>query len=279
MTFLMKPLRPAFLLLVASLVALPSSAAEEKQVLTFGVVPQQAAKKLAKKWGPLFQHISEKTGLTIRFKTAPNIPEFERRLSKGEYDLAYMNPYHYTVFGDQPGYRAFAKQKNKKIKGIMVARKDTPMTTLEELNGSKLAFPAPAAFAASILSRAHLKEIGVDFSPKYVKSHDSVYRAVAKGLFPSGGGVVRTFNNTEPEIRDQLKIFWTSNTFTPHAFAAHPSVDQASVDRIQQALLEMNSDPDAAALIKAISFKGFEAAQHSDWDDVRSLKIDLLDDL
>jgi phosphonate transport system substrate-binding protein len=251
----------------------------EERVLSFGVVPQQAAKKLAKKWGPIFQYLSKKSGVTIRFKTAPNIPEFERRLSQGEYDLAYMNPYHYTVFGDKPGYRAFAKQKNKKIKGIMVTRKDTPLTTLKALEGRKLAFPAPAAFAASILSRAHLKEIGVNFTPKYVKSHDSVYRAVAKGLFPSGGGVMRTFKNSEPEIRAQLKIFWTSNTFTPHAFAAHPDLDQATVEKIQQALLGMNSDPEAAALVKAISFKGFEAATYSDWNDVRELKIELLDDL
>lgn len=253
--------------------------AAEPQVLTFGVVPQQAANKLAKKWGPLFKHLGEKSGYTIRFKTAPNIPEFERRLSRGEYDLAYMNPYHYTVFGDQPGYRAFAKQKDKRIKGIMVARKDTSLEDLRQLNGSKLAFPAPAAFAASILTRAYLKEIGVDFSPKYVKSHDSVYRSVAKGLFPSGGGVVRTFKNAEPEIRDQLKIFWTTQPYTPHAFAAHPTLAPEIVGKIQLAMLEMNGSAEAAPLIQAINFKGFENANHADWDDVRALKIDLLDDL
>jgi phosphonate transport system substrate-binding protein len=274
---MMKPLLKILLpLLLLSSISLAQAS---QQVLTFGVVPQQAAKKLAKKWGPLFLYIGNKSGVEIRFKTAPNIPEFEHRLSNGEYDLAYMNPYHYTVFGDKPGYRAFAKQKDKRITGIMVARKDTEMEDLQALNGSALAFPAPAAFAASILTRAHLKEIGVDFTPKYVKSHDSVYRSVAKGLFPSGGGVVRTFKNTEPEVREQLKIFWTSKPFTPHAFAAHPSLDQATVEKIQQVLLQMNSDPEAAPLLKAISFNGFETATHADWDDVRSLKIDLLDDL
>ena len=118
-----------------------------------------------------------------------------------------------------------------------------------------------------------------DFTPKYVKFHDSVYRSVAKGLFPSGGGVVRTYKNTEPEIREQLKIFWTSQPFTPHAFAAHPKLEQGTVETVQKILLDMNSDPEAAALIKAINFKGFEKATHQDWDDVRSLKIDLLDDL
>ncbi len=269
------------LMLVGALALVGNSVgvAAEGKVITFGVVPQQAAKKLAKKWGPLFQYIGAKAGVEVRFKTAPNIPEFERRLSEGEYDLAYMNPYHYTVFGDKPGYRAFAKQKDKRIKGILVTRKDANLADLHGLDGSNLAFPSPAAFAASILTRAHLKEIGVDFTPRYVKSHDSVYRGVAKGLFPAGGGVVRTFNNTEPEVRDQLQIFWTSNPFTPHAFAAHPELDSELVERIQQALLGMNSDPEAAPLLKAINFKGFEVASHTDWDDVRGLKIDLLDDL
>ena len=241
------------IVLIFLLSAITPAQAEES-ILTFGVVPQQAAKKLAKKWGPILQYVNAKTGLNIRFRTAPNIPEFEKRLSQGEYDLAYMNPYHYTVFGEHPGYQAFSKQKNKRIKGIMVARKDTEAKSLKDFSGNALAFPAPAAFAASILTRSHLKESEIEFTPKYVKSHDSVYRSVAKGIFPSGGGVVRTFNNTDPAIREQLKIFWTSKTYTPHAFAAHPSMNRSTVAKVQQALVGMNQDPEAAALLKSINF-------------------------
>ena len=258
--------------LFASLLSFSSYA---NQTLTFGVVPQQAAHKLAKNWGPIFDYLSQHSGITVRFATAPNIPEFEQRLKQGEYDLAYMNPYHYTVYGDNPGYIAFAKQKDKAITGILVARKDTSMSVLTDLQGN-LAFPAPAAFAASILTRSALNEAGVDYNPNYVKSHDSVYRAVAKGLFPAGGGVVRTFNNTEAEIRDQLKVFWRSEAFTPHAFAAHPRLDIATIESVQAAMMNMNDDPAAQPLLKAINFKGFEAANYSDWDDVRALKIDLL---
>jgi len=41
----------------------------------------------------------------------------------------------------------------------------------------------------------------------------------------------------------------------------------------------MNSEPAATPFLFAINFKGFESASHQDWDDVRALKIDLLDDL
>ena len=252
--------------------------ANSQKELAFGVVPQQAANKLARNWGPVFAHLSAQTGLKIKFATAPNIPEFERRLAAGEYDFAYMNPYHYTVFGDKPGYIALAKQTNKAIMGILVARKDADLKQLGDLSGA-LAFPAPAAFAASILTRSALHAAGVDFSPQYVKSHDSVYRSVAKGFFPAGGGVMRTFNNTDPEIRNQLQIFWRSPKYTPHAIAAHPRLSQTQIEKVQIALLKMAATAQGKELLKAINFKGFEAANYSDWDDVRALRIDLLKDL
>ena len=72
-------------------------------ILRFGVVPQQSATKLAKQWVPLLNYLSEKTGHTIHFATAKDIPTFEQRCANGEYDLAYMNPYHYVVFHESPG--------------------------------------------------------------------------------------------------------------------------------------------------------------------------------
>ena len=81
--------------------------------LSFGIVPQQSAGKLAGLWTPILTYLSRKTGYAIHFKTARDIPTFERRLAAGDYDLAYMNPYHYTVFSRRPGYRVFAAEKGR----------------------------------------------------------------------------------------------------------------------------------------------------------------------
>lgn len=174
--------------------------------LTFAVVPQQSATKLARLWTPILNHLSARTGYRLSFKTAPDIPTFEQRLARGDYDMAYMNPYHYTVFNQSPGYVAFAKEKDKHIRGIIVVRKDSGHKDLVEFAGQTLAFPSPGAFAASILPHAHFKKMSIPFTPNYVMSHDSVYRAVAKGLYPAGGGVIRTFRNMDPAVSDQLRI-------------------------------------------------------------------------
>lgn len=247
--------------------------------LTLGIVPQQSAKKLARLWTPITGYLSEKTGVKITFSTARDIPTFEKRLLAGEYDIAYMNPYHFTVFNQKPGYQALAKQKDKVIKGIVVVAKDSPIQSLQELDGTSLAFPSPAAFAASVLPRAKMTQDGINFSPKYVSSHDSVYLTVSKGLFPAGGGVMRTFNNTEPKVREGLRVLWTTPGYTPHAIATHPDLNEETRLRIQQALLSMNTDPQGQKLLKTINFKGIEAASNADWDDVRALNIKLLQHL
>jgi phosphonate transport system substrate-binding protein len=273
-----------FLLSIILLVAVPSygtatDAAVDRQHFTFGVVPQQSASKLARLWAPVLDYLGRSAGLEIKFSTAPDIPEFERRLAAGDYDFAYMNPYHYTVFSREPGYRAFAKSKGQLLKGILVVRKDSPIQDPRGLSGATLAFPAPAAFAASVLTRAYLKQEGIAFTPRFVSSHDSVYLAVAKGLYPGGGGVIRTIESLEPAVRDQLRILWMTKGYTPHAFAAHPQVPEDNVKRLADAMLTMGQNEEGRALLAPLRVKGFEAAADADWDDVRALGIDLLNDL
>jgi len=251
--------------------AADQAVAADKSIL-FGVVPQQSASRLARVWVPVTQYLSDKLGRSIEFATAKDIPTFESCLAKGAYDIAYMNPYHYVVFHDETGYEAIARQKDRKLKGLLVTRKDRPKADLTQLQGAKIAFPSPAAFGASVIPRAELRKQGIDFTADYVKSHDSVYRAVALGLYDAGGGVRRTWNTLAPDIRDQLEIFYETAPYTPHAIAVTPSLDPALRDAIQAALLALSAaDGD---ILENLGILGFEDGKDSDWDDVRSLHLD-----
>ena len=239
--------------------------------LTFGIVPQQSASQLAEVWVPLMRHLSEQTGHDIRFATAKDIPTFEACLAAGAYDVAYMNPYHYTTFSKTNGYRAFARQANKKLKGILVVRKDSDIDSLEDLDGQTLAFPSPAAFGASVIPRAIMQGKGISIEPKYVRSHDSVYRSVASGLFPAGGGVTRTLGNIPQDLRDQVRVLYETDAFTPHAFATHPNVDDAIVASLSSAMLAVqNNEP---TVLEPLGMAGIEPGKDADWDDIRALNL------
>lgn len=263
------------LFIAASLLFIPSFSLFA-ETLTFGIVPQQSASRLAQHWGPLMEYLSNETQLNVEFSTAADIPTFERRLANGEYDFAYMNPYHYTVFSQKAGYQALAKAKNKQIKGILVTQKGRRLNDLQQFDGETLAFPSPAAFAATLLTQSDLRLAGVQYEADYVSSHDSVYLAVAKGLYPAGGGVLRTFNAIPQSLRDQLEPVWVTQPYTPHAVAYHSAIDPSMRNAVLQALEQLDATERGQAILEQLKIQGFIQAQDSDWDDVRQLNIQVL---
>ncbi len=246
-------------------------AAHRTGILRLGIVPQQSASKLAAIWGPVAAYLSERTGVKVVFMTTKNIPTFEACLKDGAFDIAYMNPYHYVVFSDRSAYRALAHQTDKKLRGLMVVHKDSAVASIDDLDGSTIAFPSPGAFGASVVPRAEMLAKGLSFTPRYVKSHDSVYRAVAAGLADAGGGVTRTFNSTSAEVRDQLRMVFRTDAYTPHAIATSANVSEDMRAMLGEAFSKLATD--APELLAPLGMTGFEIATDDAWNDVRALGL------
>ncbi|MEM7523367.1 MAG: phosphate/phosphite/phosphonate ABC transporter substrate-binding protein [Pseudomonadota bacterium] len=255
--------------------SIAGSPQSETRLITFGVVPQQAPARLARLWTPLTQHLSRATGETIRFATAPDIPTFEERLFDGQYDVAYVNPLHYVLAERAAGYQAFARVADRELRGLIVVRADSPVRSLDALAGGALAFPSPNAFAASLLTRANLRKADVPFTSRFVRSHDSVYRAVASGVVVAGGGVPRTFATMPDAVRSQLRVLQETPGYSPHAFAAHPRVAPDIVRRLADALVALPRTPDGAELLDDLGMTPLTAAAAADWDDVRRIAPEL----
>ncbi|AQM70087.1 ABC transporter, phosphonate, periplasmic substrate-binding protein [Vibrio campbellii] len=245
-----------------------------KPQIIFGVVPQQSAAKLAEQWQPLLDRWGELAGVELKFATARDIPTFEKRLAAGEYDVAYMNPYHFTLVNQTPGYSAIAHAKDKKITGILVTKADWK-GDLQDLQQQTIAFPAPRAFAASIINQSELTQKGIVFDTKYVGSHDSVYLGVAKGLYQAGGGVSRTFHSLDESVRNQLKILYKTAPYTPHAIAVSHSVETETREALQNSIETLNRDAKAQGSFHLLNIKGLQHAEDKDWNDVVQLGISL----
>jgi phosphonate transport system substrate-binding protein len=187
-----------------------------------------------------------------------------------------MNPYHYVVLSEQVGFKALAHEKDKKIKGIVVTKKNSDINTLEELSMHTIAFPAPASFAATLIPKANLAQKNINFESKYVNSHDAVYRNIIEGRFVAGGGIIRTFKALPDIFKDQLKIIWTSEGYTPHAIATHPRVTDDMRKLLLSGFLDFENSQAGVELLSALEMKGFIEANDQDWDDVRGLDIHLL---
>lgn len=237
-----------------------------------GVVPQQAAPKMERTWEQVLHYLEQHTGYKFRFEMAENVSDFEQNLAIGKYHFAYMNPYHYVTFHKHSGYKAFARAKDKKIHGIIVVHKDSQLKSIEDLNNKVLVFPSSFAFGASLIPRSELSRRRIHIMSRYVLSHDAVYRHVAERHFTAGGGVIRTFKDTPVGIRNKLRILHTTQGYTPHAFAVHPTVPDKVIKEVLRTMLDMDKTDTGREVLGLVKIKGIIRANDSDWDDVRKIR-------
>ncbi len=129
-----------------------------ERVYTWAVVPQFTSFEVHRNWTPVLRYLSEKTGIQLRLNIYNNITTFERSVFQGKPDFAYMSPYHLVLTQKAHPYLPLVCDGSEKLKGILVARKDSPYKTIKDLDGKPIAFPSPNAFAASLYMRALLVE-------------------------------------------------------------------------------------------------------------------------
>lgn len=241
--------------------------------LTLGIVPQQSPLKLSKKWLQITEYLKSSTGLDVVFKTEKSIPDFENKLYNGEYDISYMNPYHFIIANEKQNYEAFVRAK-KNIVGILVSNDDKVEFSKENLEGKRFLFPAPNAFAATLLTKYELKHnFGFDIDKQaevlYVNSHDSVYKGVSRGVGYIGGGIIRTYDNFKSsDDKEKINIVYKTSEYPSHPIAYHPRVDLQTIKKLEKAFLEMPEN-----LKELLSIKEFKQINSSEYDVIKELKV------
>ena len=215
-------------LIIWSMLGTSVAGVKESKVYTVGVVPQFDAPRVRAIWGAILEAVSERSGYRLELKSSPNIPTFENRLLAGEFDFAYMNPYHFLKASAQHGYLPLVRDHGNALEGIVVVHKNSPYQSIADLNGKSVTFPAPNALGASLMTRAAFKhEYKINVEEHYVKSHSTVYLNVVLGKTDAGGGVQNTLDEQPPKISNALRVLYRTQKVSPHPFTAHPRIPKA----------------------------------------------------
>lgn len=266
----------ALLLLITGFTtaAAPQARAAET-VYTFGVVPQFAPRQTRDIWHPILERIGKTTGLRFRLTGSPNIPAFEKQFLKGEFDFAYMNPYHFVKGSRSQGYEPLVRDTERMLHGILVVRKDSPAQDPKALQGKRVAFPAPNALGASLLIRAAIQDrFSVEIEPRYVQNHSSVYLSVLLGQAEAGGGVQKTLEQQPARIRDALRVLYRTESVPPHPIVAHPRVSRPDRERVKKAFLELGKDMAGRQLLSRIPIGNIGVASTEDYLPLNQLGLE-----
>ncbi|HCY88322.1 MAG TPA: hypothetical protein DHV36_24510 [Desulfobacteraceae bacterium] len=114
----------------------------------------------------------------------------------------------------------------------------------------------------------------IEFSARYVKTHDSVYLNVLLGEAAAGGGVQKTLDRQKDKIRNHLKIIHTTTPVAPHPFAVHPRVPASVAEKVAKALIQMGQTDDGKQLLSQVPIKKIGEAHISDYQPLEEMGLD-----
>jgi len=264
-----------FIIVLVYLLYISSTVHAQERVYSFGVVPQFETRKLYSIWQPILFYLEKETGYQFKIKGSQTIPDFENELMQGQFDFAYMNPYHLILANQEQGYIPLLNDTARKLYGVLVVRKASNIYSVLELNNKLIAFPAPNALGAALQMRQELSDIfHITFRATYVKTHDSVYLYVLLGKADAGGGVQNTLNRQPSEYRDKLRIIHTTRKVAPHPIAVHPRVPVVVRNAVRTALLKLNKTAQGITLLSKIPIKKIGDATLKDYLPLQNMGLE-----
>lgn len=242
-----------FLILIVILQIFVGQSQATDKTFVWSVVPQFTGTAVHRDWTPLILYLEEKTGEKFKLRIYDSIPDFEHGFLKGEPDIAYMNPYHAVMAKKAQGYTPIIRNGKRLLTGIIVVRKDSSITNIHQLADSKVSFPSPNAFAASLYMRALLREKEkIEFTPVFAGTHSNAYRQTLVGQTVASGAVKRTLSKEPIEVQNNLKIIYTTPSFPSHPLVVHPRVAIAVKNTIQTILLKLHGTKQGKKLLNPV---------------------------
>ena len=239
------------------------------------IVPQLTASQTYTLWSPVLDRIGKGAQLCFDLVVPATIPQFEADLANGRPDFVFMNPYHVVMKWREHQYVPLVASSDP-LFGVLAVKKNSKHASLQDLSNGKIAFPAPNAFAASLLIRSLLDKSGIQFEPIYVKTHSNVYRSVARGdIAVAGGGIESTLSAEPSELKDELRVLAETKRYTSHPFAANARIPKLTQERVQTAFLNLAKTPDGAELLSRIQMANPMAVSYkANYQILEALKLD-----
>ena len=262
-------------LFVAAAAALYSPLAAAQQSYSFHVLNQRSIALTAQYWNPILTYVGRKSGVPLELKLTKTAQEGNLIAEKLGYDFLYTNHF-FTTDRDRLGYKVIARPAGPGIRSQIVVPEDSPIQTLQDLNGKDVAFVTPDGFTGywlpyDALLRSKVK-INVVFTGNQEASSAQlrVNKVAAAGVNSS---VMARYGRRESFA---YRALWTSEIYQDLCIMANPKVPSEKVAAVRAAFINMVKDPEGrkvleagADLLKSTGELGFVAAENKDYDNYR----------
>jgi ABC-type phosphate/phosphonate transport system substrate-binding protein len=231
------------------------------------ILPEYSLYLISQKYGGLLDYLSKETGYRFELVTAMDYRSFLSTVEGSGAELSLQNALIFRQLRKTKKARTIAASLGRDGlltgRGIIVVRRDSGIDDVRQLKGKVVMVPAREAVLGYVAQAVQMLKSGLDVEKDLTivlgVRHDEVLRNVWLGRVDAG--FVKTAVLAEAAGRvnlNELKVLGVTEPFPNWCFAAFPNSDPVMVEKVKNALLDMNwEDPEQKPILQAASVKGF----------------------
>jgi len=259
---------------------------EPKDSLNFGIIPFESAEDLIKNVTPLLNVISEGIGMEVKPYMAADYTGVIEAFRGKKLDVAFLSPASYVMAHKEANVKVILKSQrsgNPYYYGMIIARKDSGINSLNDLKGKKFSFGDPISTSGHVFPKMLLLEKGIkpetDFeNVVFSGAHDATVLAVFHKKVDAGAtfsddaeGVNGSWKKyLKPEEAEQLKIIGVSEPIPSDNICVSAELDPKIAEKIAKIIITFGNTEEGKKMMKKLyKFDGYMLANDGDYDSVR----------
>jgi phosphonate transport system substrate-binding protein len=243
--------------------------------LRIGILPDESKEALRDRYMPLFEYLSQETGISCELAIPDSYEELVKWFGEGKIDLAYFGGATFLKASNQ--YNAVPlvmRDVDTRFTSVLVVA-DEDFRTIEELQGKRISFGSRLSTSGHLMPR-HFLQVQHGITPEkhfssiqYSGKHDRTAFWVRDGEVDAGivnSEVIRKMSADGRLRPGEVRIIWTTPPYIDYVWAVHPRVHPAARETIQQAFLQLSADnPPHEAVLSKLGAGAFYPASNNDF--------------
>ena len=249
-----------------------------EKTLILGIHPYLSYPELEKRFTPLADYLTEKTGHPIIVRIGKNYDDHLKNIGENKIDIAYLGPVPYVEltqkYGKKPLLAIIETDNTTTFKGYIIARKDSPIQNIFDINPGKFAFVKEQStmgyvypfylFASHHIGNTILK------NSIFLGSHDNVALGVLSGNFSAGAVKEETFFSYQNK---GLKTIDSTALCPEHLFITSSNLPENIISDLQNVLLNLHKSPEGKKIMTGIksTMTQMLPVKDEDYNDLRTI--------
>jgi phosphonate transport system substrate-binding protein len=252
--------------------------ADWPKMLNLGLIPTESSDNITDRFDNLTKYLEKKLGLEIKVQVATDYAGVITAMQFKHVDVAYYGPKSYVEAADRAGAEALvmevAEDGSKGYKGVIIAKKGSPITTMEAAKGKIWAFTDPNSTSGTLVPTVYfVKTLKIDPEKYFSKviysgSHEASILSVKGGkvdLAATNDLDLARGNGKGWQTDQDFQILWTSDLIPGSPMACRKDLP----DSLKKALKEAFLAYDDQEGLKKLKLKGYTAADDKAYDPIR----------